>query len=49
MEGYAGCKSWVQFVEEYPVGVTSPAMPDRKFQAQVNAIHEAVNAAAGAR
>ena len=49
MEGYAGCKSWVQFVEEYPVGVTSPAMPDRKFEAQAAAIREAVSAGASAR
>lgn len=44
MPEYGGCRSWVTFVEDYPVGVTSPAMPDRRFKAQVNAIKDALAA-----
>ena len=46
MEDYGGCKSWVEFIEEYPVGVTSPAIPDRRFRAQTTAIKEALAAVA---
>ncbi len=47
MPEYSGCKSWVEFIEDYPVGVTSPAIPDRRFKARVGAIKSAV-AEAGA-
>ena len=43
MPEYGGCKSWVEFIEDYPVGVTTPAIPDRRFKAQVNAIKEALD------
>lgn len=46
MDEYSGCKSWVEFIEEYPVGVTSPAIPDRRFNARVTAIKEALAAVA---
>ena len=42
MEEYGGCKSWVEFIEDYPVGVTTPAIPDRRYNAQVAAIKEAI-------
>lgn len=44
MPGYGGCKSWVEFIEDYPVGVTSPAMSDRKFNAHVALIKDAISA-----
>lgn len=44
MDEYAGCKSWVEFIEDYPVGVTSPVLPERRFRAQVEAIKSAVTA-----
>lgn len=44
MDEYAGCKSWVEFIEDYPVGVTSPVIPERRFRAQVEAIKSAVAA-----
>jgi len=44
MPEYGGCKSWVEFIEDYPVGVTSPAIPERRFNAQVVAIKDAVSA-----
>ncbi len=47
MPDYSGCKSWVEFIEDYPVGVTTPAIPDRRFNAQVAAIKSAL-AAVGA-
>lgn len=47
MPEYRGCQSWVEFVEDYPVGVTTPAIPDRRFAAQVTAIKDAL-ASAGA-
>lgn len=42
MPDYGGCKSWVEFIEDYPVGVTTPAIPERRFKAQVNAIKDAL-------
>lgn len=42
MEGYSGCKSWVEFIEDYPVGVTTPVIPDRRFTAQVKAIKDSL-------
>ena len=42
MEEYVGCKSWVKFVEDYPIGVTTPAIPERRFKARVAAIKEAL-------
>ena len=32
MESYKGCNSWVEFIEDYPVGVTHPAIPQRRFE-----------------
>lgn len=50
MPDYVGCKSWVEFIEDYPVGVTSPVMPARRFASQVSAIKDALSlAAANAR
>lgn len=46
MPEYVGCKSWVEFIEDYPVGVTSPAIPDRRFLAQFAAIKDALPSAA---
>ncbi len=31
MDEYIGCKSWVEFIEEYPVGVAKPAINERRF------------------
>ncbi len=45
MEEYGGCKSWVQFIEEYPVGVTTPALNDRRFNARTSEIRQALSAA----
>jgi hypothetical protein len=45
MPQYSGCKSWVEFIEDYPVGVTTPAIPERKFRSQVDAIKSALSAA----
>ncbi len=45
MEEYGGCSSWVKFIEEYPVGVTSPALNDRRFNAQLAKIHKALSRA----
>ena len=47
MESYAGCKSWVELIEPYPVGVATPALPERRFEAQWAAVKEAL-AGAGA-
>ncbi len=44
MDEYSGCKSWVEFIEDYPVGVTSPVIPERRFRAQVDAIKNALAA-----
>lgn len=44
MPEYGGCTSWVEFVEDYPVGVTTPAIPDRRFKAQVTAIKDGLAA-----
>lgn len=46
MDEYNGCKSWVEFIEDYPVGVTTPVIPDRRFKAQVAAIKDALGAKA---
>lgn len=43
MPDYSGCKSWVEFIEDYPVGVTTPAIPERRFRAQVAAIKMALS------
>ncbi len=42
MPEYGGCKSWVQFVEEYPVGVTTPALTQRRFDALSAEIKDAL-------
>jgi hypothetical protein len=46
MPEYIGCRSWVEFIEDYPVGVTNPAIPDRRFTEQVTAIKDALSALA---
>ena len=43
MDEYRGCTSWVQFIEEYPVGVTTPALNDRRFDAQTAKIRKALS------
>lgn len=42
MPQYSGCKSWVKFIEDYPVGITTPAIPDRRFTTQVAAIKDEI-------
>ena len=42
MEHYAGCKSWVELVEPYPVGVATPVLPDRRFEALRQQIRQAL-------
>jgi hypothetical protein len=42
MPEYNGCKSWVKFIEDYPVGVTTPAVPERRFAARVSEIKDAL-------
>lgn len=42
MPEYAGCKSWVKLIEEYPVGVATPVMTDRQFEAKVAQIKAAL-------
>ena len=42
MEEYGGCTSWVQFIEEYPIGVSTPVINDRRFNAQAARIREAL-------
>jgi hypothetical protein len=44
MPSYGGCKSWVEFIEDYPVGITTPAMTDRKFNAHVALIKDTIGA-----
>lgn len=48
MPEYSGCKSWVEFIEDYPVGVTTPALPERKFRAKVDAIKSALSSVGAA-
>jgi hypothetical protein len=43
MDSYVGCKSWVEFVEEYPVGVSTPVLNDRRFDQRVDAVKSALN------
>jgi hypothetical protein len=43
MPEYAGCKSWVKLVEEYPVGVASPVLTDREFERKTGQIRTALN------
>ena len=42
MESYVGCKSWVELVEPYPVGVATPVLPERRFEAQWAAVKDAL-------
>lgn len=42
MPEYAGCKSWVKLVEEYPVGVAAPVLTDREFDGRVGEIRAAL-------
>ena len=43
MDEYGGCTSWVQFIEEYPIGVSTPVINDRRFNAQADRIREALS------
>ena len=45
MEDYKGCKSWVEFVEDYPVGNVSPVMNSRRFRSTVAKITDALDTA----
>ncbi len=38
MPEYVGCKSWVSLVEEYPVGVATPVLNDRRFERRLDEI-----------
>lgn len=42
MGSYAGCKSWVELVEPYPLGIATPVLPDRRFDVQRAAIKTAL-------
>jgi hypothetical protein len=46
MPAYRGCKSWLELVEPYPVGVVTPALSERRFEAQWAALKAAVSEAA---
>ena len=35
MPDYGGCKSWVELVEDYPVGVTTPVIQNSRFTSMV--------------
>jgi hypothetical protein len=48
MESYASCKSWVELVEPYPLGATTPVIAGKRFEAVQAAVRQAL-AAAGAR
>jgi len=45
MPNYGGCRSWVELVEEYPIGVAPPVLSERQFSARVSAIKDALAAA----
>ncbi|MBI4305055.1 MAG: DUF1802 family protein [Chloroflexi bacterium] len=45
MPEYSGCKSWVDLIEEYPIGVASPVLTDREFGRKAAQIQEALSAA----
>jgi hypothetical protein len=47
MDAYRGCKSWVPLVEQFPVGVATPVMTERRFTEVSNAVREAVSAKSG--
>jgi hypothetical protein len=42
MPEYAGCKSWVKLIEEYPVGVAAPVLSDREFERRAGEIRAAL-------
>ena len=44
----SGCKSWVVFVEDYPVGEDTPGVAEQKHRATVDGIKEALSAARSA-
>jgi len=48
MESYDGCKSWVPLVEEYPVGVATPVLNDRRFERKVDDLKTALGQTASA-
>ena len=43
MDEYRGCTSWVNFIEEYPIGVSTPVINDRRFNAQAGRIRKALS------
>ena len=42
VEEYGGCKSWVELIEDYPVGTTTPALSQRRFKEIVSNIKGAL-------
>jgi hypothetical protein len=46
MTEYAGCKSWVKLVEEYPIGVATPVLSEREFGRRVGEIRAALGRSA---
>ena len=42
MPEYDGCTSWVNLVEEYPVGVATPVLNDRRFNRRLDEIRAAL-------
>jgi hypothetical protein len=43
-ETYAGCKSWVDLINEIDLSDVTPALSDTEFDAQISNIHEALAA-----
>ena len=46
MPEYNGCKSWVQLVEDFPVGAARPVLNDRRFNRKVEEIKAALGESA---
>ena len=42
MPPYFGCKSWVDLVEDFPVGATEPVLSDRQFGHRLKAVKDAL-------
>ena len=42
MDEYKGCKSWVEFIEEYPVGTAEQVITERRFVRRLEAIRSAL-------
>ncbi len=41
-DSYAGCKSWVELIDDIDLANVSPALSDNEFAARVSKIHEAL-------